>query len=93
MKSLRNIKLRTHCQDTAELVFRSAKNPLKEDVEVDHLSTSSFLDRFKIPVDFERDQGQPYVQKKFCPSFISLSLLTGYSWIKRSNAPWHGRGQ
>jgi proteasome activator subunit 4 len=65
MKSLRYIKLRTFCHDSAGLALMQNHNPLKEEVKVQpsQLFTTNFLQGFKTAVDIDTMNREPCVQE------------------------------
>lgn len=72
MKSLRNIKLRTHCSTPVDLFLGRHKNPLKEQlpVEPSHKLTLQCLQEFKAPLNGHLQQ------KRFVKPVRLRTLLT-----------------
>lgn len=66
MKSIRFIKLRTHCRDPADLALMRNLNPLRRSVPVkpSRQTTPDFLNAYKIPVDVSIASDEPYVNLK-----------------------------
>ena len=64
MKGLRNIKLRTLCKTSADLVQYRPRNPLKEDMRIQQLPIvkRQLLDAYRDKrVDLTKGSDQPYV--------------------------------
>lgn len=62
MKSLRYIKLRTHCRNFIDLAFERPSNPFCREVSVEmptHEYTSKYLESFKLPLKYEQALVEP----------------------------------
>jgi proteasome activator subunit 4 len=81
MKTLRNIKLRTFCLKSTDLVVARNHNPLKQRVLVkpSHSFTNKFLDDFKIPFDGNSQNAYVTYQPRFSFIFIIFDKFRIFS--------------
>ncbi|KAJ7275353.1 hypothetical protein B0H12DRAFT_1086888 [Mycena haematopus] len=94
MKSLRNIKLRTFCQEPTDLILGRNHNPLKQkiDVEPSHELTRKLLAAYMTPLDLCKEKQHPVFLDKDPPGWVtwgkSVSLYMQPDIEKSTFQPW-----
>ncbi|KAF8887958.1 hypothetical protein CPB84DRAFT_1816581 [Gymnopilus junonius] len=94
MKSMSNIKLRTHCLDPIDLALGRSRNPLKHPVTViaSPRTTEDFLNLYKVPVDLQTLERKPLLYDKDPPGWLVwnkiISLYALPHTTKSTFQPW-----